>query len=376
MLDNRVQETTTTTGTGTISLLGAPAGKVTFANAPHIGNGGQSFYCITNGGSEWEAGISPAVTSGSPDTLARSAGNVIAGSSGAGVLVNFSAGTKTVFNSLPAGFQCWPFGSDIATAGAIDNLDPGARGAFRLTACTSLTGIAGGAKGKMHLIVNANTVAMTLANDATSTAANRFYTGIGGTLTIPAGASFLAIYDSTALRWRVMGGLQIGAGAIASDKLADMAQATAKGRAAGAGTGVPGDLTATQLAAIVKTVGGALMGNVVSFTIDLSAANGTTAVTGVGFRPKLILFFGGSGQVAQWSATDADSATAGAMATIGTFATGINMSTNALQFITDTGAANGLNVAMASYDSDGFTLTRTKFGAPTGTMTIKAVCFR
>lgn len=44
--------------------------------------------------------------------------------------------------------------------------------------------------------------------------------------------------------------------AIDNTKLADMAQTTVKGRASGAGTGDPTDLTATQLREIVKTVDG------------------------------------------------------------------------------------------------------------------------
>ncbi len=45
-------------------------------------------------------------------------------------------------------------------------------------------------------------------------------------------------------------------GAVTNDKLADMAQSTIKGRAAGAGTGVPTDLTATQATAILNAMVG------------------------------------------------------------------------------------------------------------------------
>lgn len=48
--------------------------------------------------------------------------------------------------------------------------------------------------------------------------------------------------------------------AIDNTKLADMAQTTVKGRASGAGTGDPTDLTATQLREIVKTADGHLSG--------------------------------------------------------------------------------------------------------------------
>ena len=50
---------------------------------------------------------------------------------------------------------------------------------------------------------------------------------------------------------------KIADAAVTSAKLADMAQATLKGRAAGAGTGVPVDLTATQVRTILNVADGA-----------------------------------------------------------------------------------------------------------------------
>lgn len=50
--------------------------------------------------------------------------------------------------------------------------------------------------------------------------------------------------------------VKITDGNVSNAKLADMAQATIKGRAAGAGTGVPVDLTATQATAILNNVVG------------------------------------------------------------------------------------------------------------------------
>jgi hypothetical protein len=57
-------------------------------------------YCIAHqSANEWEVGKGILVTS---TTISRSAGDVESGSSGAGVLVNFSAGTKDVFSPLTA----------------------------------------------------------------------------------------------------------------------------------------------------------------------------------------------------------------------------------------------------------------------------------
>lgn len=93
VLDDRVQETTTTTGTGTVTLLGAVFGYQSFSV---IGNANTTYYTIA-GGNEWEVGIGTYTSSGT--TLART---TVLGSSNGGSLVNFSAGTKSVFVTYPA----------------------------------------------------------------------------------------------------------------------------------------------------------------------------------------------------------------------------------------------------------------------------------
>lgn len=94
ILADRIQETTTTTGTGTIALGGAVSGYQSFAA---IGNGNTTYYTIV-GGAEWEVGIGTYTASGT--TLSRS---TVLSSSNAGSPVNFSAGTKNVFCGYPAG---------------------------------------------------------------------------------------------------------------------------------------------------------------------------------------------------------------------------------------------------------------------------------
>ena len=95
---DRVKETTTTTGTGTVTLLGASAGFQSFAV---IGNGNQTYYTIAGQTSnEWEVGIGTYTSSGT--TLART--TVLANSAGTQPsALNFSAGTKDVFVTYPAG---------------------------------------------------------------------------------------------------------------------------------------------------------------------------------------------------------------------------------------------------------------------------------
>jgi len=98
MFADRVKESSTTTGTGTINLGGAATGGYqTFVAG--IGTGKQCYYAIQNtSANEWEVGIGT-VTSGSPDTLSRT---TVLASSNAGALVSFTSGTKEVFCTLPA----------------------------------------------------------------------------------------------------------------------------------------------------------------------------------------------------------------------------------------------------------------------------------
>jgi hypothetical protein len=93
VLKDRVQETTTTTGTGTITLAGAVSGFQSFSA---VGNGNTCYYAIV-GETEWEVGFGTYTSSGT--TLSRS---TILESSNGGTAVNFSAGTKNVFVTYPA----------------------------------------------------------------------------------------------------------------------------------------------------------------------------------------------------------------------------------------------------------------------------------
>ena len=97
VIADRVKETTTTTGTGTVTLLGASTGYQSFAA---IGNGNTTFYCIASqSNSEWEVGIGTYTSSGT--TLART--TVLSNSSGTQPsALSFSAGTKDVFVTYPS----------------------------------------------------------------------------------------------------------------------------------------------------------------------------------------------------------------------------------------------------------------------------------
>ena len=98
VLNDRVKQTSTSTGTGTIDLSAtAETGFETFVAG--IGTTNSTFYCISHDGtSEFEVGIGT-VTDASPDTLSR---DTIISSSNSDNAVNFTTGTKTVFCTYPA----------------------------------------------------------------------------------------------------------------------------------------------------------------------------------------------------------------------------------------------------------------------------------
>jgi hypothetical protein len=94
-LKDRVLETASAPGTGTVTLLGASLGYQSFNTALTSGN--TTYYAIADlGGANWEVGIG---TFTSPDQLAR---NTILESSNSGSIVNFSSGTQNVFITYPA----------------------------------------------------------------------------------------------------------------------------------------------------------------------------------------------------------------------------------------------------------------------------------
>ena len=113
VVNDRVKETTTTTGTGTVTLGGAVSGFDTFAAG--IGNSNTTYYCIQLG-AEFEVGLG--TLAGDSSTLART---TVISSSNSDNAVNFSAGAKNVFCTLPASkATVLDASGNLALAGAID----------------------------------------------------------------------------------------------------------------------------------------------------------------------------------------------------------------------------------------------------------------
>ena len=91
---DRVQETTTTSGTGSVTLLGAVSGFQSFAV---VGNGNTTYYTITDGAA-WEVGIGTYSTSG--PTLART--TILSNSNGNTTPITLSGGLAQVFITYTA----------------------------------------------------------------------------------------------------------------------------------------------------------------------------------------------------------------------------------------------------------------------------------
>ena len=101
VINDRVRETSTTAGTGTLNLAGAVTGFQTFVAG--IGNSNTTYYAIFEEGTNlFEIGIGT-VTDATPDTLARD--TVLSNSSGDTSKISFNSGgssTLSVFCTMPA----------------------------------------------------------------------------------------------------------------------------------------------------------------------------------------------------------------------------------------------------------------------------------
>jgi len=139
VLADRVKETTTTTGTGTVTLLGAATGFQSFAV---IGNGNTTYYTIAGQtGNEWEVGIGTYTLSGT--TLSRD--TVLSNSAGTQpTALTFSAGTKDVFVTYPSNKSVNYDASDLLNVSDAaftlqDNLDATKQAQFQLSGLTTAT---------------------------------------------------------------------------------------------------------------------------------------------------------------------------------------------------------------------------------------------
>lgn len=177
-LHDRVQETTTTAGTGPITLLGAVAGFQTFAV---IGDGNTCYYTLVDG-TAWEVGIGTYSTSG--PTLARTTVLSNSNANTSPITLSSSANTKTVFVTYPAEKSV-----NLDASGNVSALGTVSSGTWQ----GSTVGVAYGGTG-VTASSGANSVVLRDSNETATI--NRVNQGVtittssGGTLALTASASY------------------------------------------------------------------------------------------------------------------------------------------------------------------------------------------
>jgi len=216
VLADRVRETTTTTGTGTISLAGPVSGFQGFSTA--IGNANTTYYTIVDAATgAWEVGLGTYTSSGS--TLART---TVLSSSNSDALVSFGAGTKDVFVTQPAERAVYVLGAGTGlAAGAAaftSNGVPYASATNTLTTGSTLTfdgnNLSIGANGQVgsRLTVIANGAMATFNTGAAAdgrieyayNGTNIFYTGVN---------------SASLMMFMARSGVQLGFGANNSEQM-------------------------------------------------------------------------------------------------------------------------------------------------------------
>ncbi len=114
-----------------------------------------------------------------------------------------------------------------------------------------------------------------------------------------------------------------------------------------------------------------------SFTRDISTASGTQAITGTGFAPKSAIFFAIINTIADEYSWGVDNA-AGHKVIMGWYSpsNSLTESDSASIYITISAGSAAYYGSVTSWDTNGFTISWTRGGTPTGTMTIKYIAFR
>ena len=112
-----------------------------------------------------------------------------------------------------------------------------------------------------------------------------------------------------------------------------------------------------------------------SFTYDVSTASGTQAVTGVGFSPKAVVFLAGINGTSAMSAGIDDGSTAFVIIDDNVDAAG-TYAVNSQSIGIATTAGGNAQGKITTLGADGFTITWTKTGSPTGTATIGYLALR
>jgi hypothetical protein len=340
----RIRETSTTTGTGTYTLAGPATGYQSFSV---LGANNTCPYFATDGTS-WEEGIGTVLTG--PNRLERT---VILASSNAGAAVNWAAGTRTL--------RCGPSGtlgiprtlskSVAGTGTTVLTQDEQRRDVLEFTGV--LTGnrtIEVDASPWVWVVYNNTSGAFTLTLKVTG------QTGV----VIQQGARVSVYCDGTDIR-----SVDLNINALTEDTNPDGEADYLASYDASAGA-----LKKILLHRATKFKVG-------NFQRDVSLAGSNQAVTGLGFKPKAVILLANIAATARASIgfTHDPSVANSIYNNHGQTADTWNTDTGNLVHLKQSGT-DFATAFLASLDSDGFTVTWTKTGSPTGTATVSYLAFR
>jgi hypothetical protein len=227
VLKDRVKETSTTAGTGALTLAGAVAGYQAFSV---IGNGNTTYYTIVDPtANTWEVGIGTYTASGT--SLSR---DTILESSSGGSAVSFASNAKDVFVTYPAERAvATDFAQTltnktinlanntlVATSAQIASAVTDETGSGALVFGTSPTvsgpTINAGYTEQVYAIPSSTTPALSPTNGTVQTwtltgsstpTAGTWNTGQSITLMVDDGSAFTITWSSVAVTWKTNGGV-------------------------------------------------------------------------------------------------------------------------------------------------------------------------
>jgi len=268
VLQDRVKETTATTGLGTFTLDGTSTGFVPFSV---IGNGNETYYtAVDSATGDWEVGIGTYNVS----TLTR---DTVLASSNSGNKVPFAAGSKDVFVAYPAEKAVTLDTAQTLSNKTLSNADLGTPTAIVLTNGTGLP-LTTGVTGTLP-VGNGGTGANSLTGYVKASGTSAFtavaaipagdITGLGTMATQNA--------NNVAITGGAINGTTIGA---TSPTTGIFTNVTATGASIASLTGavaIVTDVTATNLVAASASISSA---NILAGTINNTVIGGTTPVAG------------------------------------------------------------------------------------------------
>ncbi len=354
-VSDRARETATITGSSDpYSLNGVVVGFEDFNT--DMATNDTTFYYATSG-ANFEVGLGT-FTDATPDTMARTA---IYASTNSNNAVNWGASTIVeITGTIPARFAELLNTIEITVADSATP-DIGAAQGMRVV-CDGTTTITSFGTGAHKLRIVRFSGARTLTHNAT-------------TLILPAAANIVTVAGDVGIfasdasgNWRCLTYMPSANSPIAASETLKGPVELATTAEAAAGTDTARAVTAAGVAAASQFKGG-------QFTFDISSANGTTAVTGVGFQPKAVIFFGCVNATTKMAVGAFDAAgSGGGFYDLFAF---VNDSYGAGSFIMMVDISNFTTMTLTAVGADGFTVTRAKTGSPgSATATIAYLAIR